>query len=186
MRIRKTKLMSWTAVGMMFVLAMAGGVALAAVEEEPKDEYPLSTCPVSGQELGSMGDPIVKTIDGREVRFCCGGCPSKFEGDPEKYGKKMDTAIAKAQAESYPLSTCVVSGEKLGGDMGDIVDYIHENKLVRFCCKGCVKDFKKDPAKYLLKLEDADAHGKMKMDSMPAESSDHKDEHGGHEQDGHH
>jgi len=26
---------------------------------------------------------------------------------------------------------------------------------VRFCCKDCVRDFKKDPAKYLAMIDDA-------------------------------
>jgi hypothetical protein len=68
--------------------------------------------------------------------------------------------LMKAKA-SYPLDTCVVSGEKLeGGDMGGPVDYIHKeegkpDRLVRFCCKSCIKKFKKDPAKYLKVIDDA-------------------------------
>lgn len=57
----------------------------------------------------------------------------------------------------YPLKTCVVSGGKLGGAMGEAVIYQHEGREVRFCCKSCIKDFKKDPAKYLKKLDDAEA-----------------------------
>ena len=72
-----------------------------------------------------------------------------------------DTALAKLIA-GYPLKTCAVSGEKLedGGDMGDIVNYLHKepgkpDRLVRFCCKGCIKEFKKDPAKYLKAIDEA-------------------------------
>jgi hypothetical protein len=70
--------------------------------------------------------------------------------------------LAKAKAE-YPLTTCVVSGDELKeGSMGGPVDYIHKeagkpDRLVRFCCKDCVKDFKKNPAKYLKKIDDAAA-----------------------------
>ena len=70
--------------------------------------------------------------------------------------------LAKAKA-AYPLETCVVSGDKLEvTSMGAPVDYIHKeagkaDRLVRFCCKDCVKDFKKDPAKYLKKIDDAAA-----------------------------
>ena len=71
--------------------------------------------------------------------------------------------IATADAAAivaYPLTTCVVSGDKLGGDMGAPFDYIYKedgkpDRLVRFCCKGCLKDFKKDPAKYLKMIDDA-------------------------------
>ena len=54
--------------------------------------------------------------------------------------------------DSYPLKTCVVSGEELGG-MGDAVTLVHEGTTVKFCCKDCIPKFKKDPAKYLAKLK---------------------------------
>lgn len=68
--------------------------------------------------------------------------------------------MAKARAD-YPLDTCVVSGDKLG-EMGKPFEYVYKaegqpDRLVLFCCKGCVKDFKKDPAKYLKKLDEAAA-----------------------------
>ena len=65
-------------------------------------------------------------------------------------------------AADYPLTTCVVSGDKLDGDMGAPFDYIYKqdgkpDRLVRFCCKNCVKDFLKAPAKYLKMIDDAAA-----------------------------
>ncbi len=57
-----------------------------------------------------------------------------------------------AKAKAYPLATCIVSSEKLG-EMGDPVSLVQDGQEVKFCCKGCVKAFKKDPAKYLKKLE---------------------------------
>jgi len=65
-------------------------------------------------------------------------------------------------AADYPLTTCVVSGDKLDGDMGAPFDYVYKqdgkpDRLVRFCCKNCVKDFQKDPAKYLKMIDDAAA-----------------------------
>ena len=59
-----------------------------------------------------------------------------------------------AKADTYPLKTCVVSGEKLG-EMGKPYIYTYEGREIRFCCKGCVKDFKADPAKFLKKLDAA-------------------------------
>ncbi len=65
--------------------------------------------------------------------------------------------------ESYPLTTCVVSGEPLdAGHAGGSFDYLHKeagkpDRLVRFCCKACLKEFKKDPAKYLAKIDAAAA-----------------------------
>jgi hypothetical protein len=60
------------------------------------------------------------------------------------------------------VATCPVSGEELGS-MGDSYEYIHKeegkpDRVVKLCCKMCVAKFKKDPAKYLAKL-DAPAAG---------------------------
>ena len=121
-----------------------------------EDTYPLSTCIVTGAELGSMGEPVIYDYKGREIRFCCAGCVKKFEADPDGYVKKMDAAIIAAETESYPLSTCVVTGKELGS-MGKPIDYIHDNHLVRFCCAGCIKAFEQDPAKYTAKIAEARA-----------------------------
>ena len=47
--------------------------------------YPLNVCLVSGEELGSMGEPVVIVHEGREIKFCCDSCLPKFEADPGKY-----------------------------------------------------------------------------------------------------
>ena len=69
--------------------------------------------------------------------------------------------LAKAKAE-YPTTQCVVSDDKLGGEMGLPADYIYKaegkpDRLVRFCCKDCVDDFNKDPKKYLGEIDKAAA-----------------------------
>jgi YHS domain-containing protein len=69
--------------------------------------------------------------------------------------------VAKAKAE-YPTTTCVVSDDKLGADMGKPADFIYRqegkpDRLISFCCKDCVKDFNADPQKYLKMLDDASA-----------------------------
>ena len=75
---------------------------------------------------------------------------------------KADAAwLAKARAD-YPLTTCTVSGDELGGAMGPPLDFIYRqegqpDRLVRFCCPHCIKDFNKDPAKYLKMIDEAGA-----------------------------
>lgn len=130
-------------------------VVLAGGQTAFGDVYMLGTCPVSGGKLGAMGPPVVKEYDGRQIRFCCSECPAKFEADPAKYLKKVDAAIVKQQKRFYPLETCVVSDEKFGGDMGPAIDYVFQNRLVRVCCKDCVKKLKATPGKYLSKLDKA-------------------------------
>jgi len=65
-----------------------------------------------------------------------------------------DKAKAAELAKSYPLTTCVVSHDALGG-MGETVDALYDGKLIRFCCKGCVKSFNKNPEKYLKEIDSA-------------------------------
>ena len=43
-------------------------------------------------------------------------------------------------------AVCIVSGEALGED---VVKYKYLNKELTFCCTGCEKKFKKEPAAYL-------------------------------------
>lgn len=118
--------------------------------------YPLSVCPVTGKALGSMGAPVVKKYDGREVRFCCAGCVPKFDSDLQASFSKLDKQIVASQLSLYPLQTCVVAGGKLGS-MGEPDNFVYRNRLVRFCCAGCRGNFQKDPAKYLKLLDDAAA-----------------------------
>ncbi len=76
------------------------------------------------------------------------------------------TAVSSVAADSkdakdkpYPLDKCVVSDEKLG-EMGKPYVFKYEGREVQLCCKNCLKDFKKEPAKYLKKIDEAEAKPK--------------------------
>jgi len=60
-----------------------------------------------------------------------------------------EKAKAQSLAASYPLKVCFVSGDRLD----DPVDALYGDRLLRFCCKGCVRSFNKNPSKYLPKLD---------------------------------
>ncbi len=61
----------------------------------------------------------------------------------------------KPAVKPYPanLKTCVVSGDTLG-EMGKPVVIIKDGQEVKLCCKDCIKDFNKDPQKYLKIIRD--------------------------------
>ena len=61
--------------------------------------------------------------------------------------------------KSYPLTKCVVSDEKLG-EHGKPVKVTSEGTDVWLCCKDCLKDFNKDPGKYVKMVKDAPAKKK--------------------------
>ena len=123
----------------------------AAVIAAQTPSYPLTTCTVSGKELGSMGDPIDVVHGTRLARLCCKGCVKSFRSDPAKTLAEIDAALIAAQTKTYPLKVCLVSGEELGS-MGDPIDVLYGTRLARLCCKGCVKRFKAKPEELLAQV----------------------------------
>jgi hypothetical protein len=88
-----------------------------------------------------------------------------------------DKPAPDAAKAAYPMTTCIVSGDKLG-EMGSPVDYVYKqpgkpDRLVRFCCKDCIADFEKDPVKYLQKLDEG-AAAKPEAGKSEAGHADHK------------
>jgi len=60
-----------------------------------------------------------------------------------------EKAKVAAQISSYPMKSCFVSGDRLD----DPVDALYGDRLLRFCCKGCLRSFNKNPLKFLPKLD---------------------------------
>ena len=73
---------------------------------------------------------------------CCGGAITQ-------------PMAADAAAKPDLLATCPVSGEKLG-EMGKPLVFTYKDQEVKLCCKGCKKDFDKDPEKYIKLIRAAD------------------------------
>lgn len=120
------------------------------------DPYSLGTCPVSGEELGSMGAPVRFDLGGREVLLCCKGCVKSAKADPKKVAAAVDKAMILDQRPHYPLETCVVSGKPLVEDGQDVaVEGIVKNRLFRVCCEGCLEKVEAQPAKYFEQLDAA-------------------------------
>lgn len=120
------------------------------------DVYTLDVCVVTGKKLGSMGEPVIKVIDGREVRFCCAPCIEKLEADKATYFKRIDEALIEQQMPHYPLKTCVVMpDDPVEGMHDEPAQVVYRNRLVRFCCGDCIKEFNADPATYIAKLDAA-------------------------------
>jgi hypothetical protein len=68
---------------------------------------------------------------------------------------------ARAKAE-YPTNMCIISDDKLGGDMGEPIDMIYRqdgkaDRLITFCCKDCISEFTENPGKFLQLLDAAAA-----------------------------
>lgn len=139
-----------------FLVATAAALATGAFAADKAFKlkvkpYPLDTCVVSGEKLGTMGDAVVLTEGDQEIQLCCKSCKKDFDK-----GKKA--ALAKVEAawknvKAYPLDGCIVSDEKL--DPAKAVGVVAEGREFRLCCKSCLKDFKKDTAKFVKKFDEA-------------------------------
>ena len=64
-------------------------IALASIGFAADKPYPLNTCIVSDNKLGSMGKIIVKSHEGQQIKFCCKPCVKKFDANPAKYLAKL-------------------------------------------------------------------------------------------------
>ena len=79
------------------------------------------------------------------------------------FADDLKPADGKTKLKPYPLTTCIISGDKLG-EMGPPVVYQYDGREIKFCCKSCVKDFKKEPEKYIKKIDEQAAKEKKDKD----------------------
>jgi len=139
-----------------------GGQATAERAEFSGDPYLLDVDAASGEALGPVDKQVILQYEGREFRFAGEKTAATFRADSAKYIQAIDEKMIAQQLPFYPLDTCVVSGEKLGGEMGEPINIVYKNRLVRFCCKGCKKAFAKDPAGQIAKIDRAVAEKQRK------------------------
>ena len=81
-----------TLLGLLTGLALiaAAGSALAVEKDAKKAKpYPLKTCIVTDNALGSMGDEQRIVHNNQEIKFCCKPCIGKFKKNPDKYLAKL-------------------------------------------------------------------------------------------------
>lgn len=70
-------------------------------------------------------------------------------------------SFSAEEAVEFGNTICPISGEEIKED--EAVKYEYAGVVYNFCCKMCLRDFKKDPEKYIEKLkaqkEEAHPHG---------------------------
>jgi YHS domain-containing protein len=94
-------------------------------------------------------------------------------GQPAK-GMKADTAKAATNAKQLkPQTTCPVMGDAISKKL--YVD--HDGKRIYVCCSSCLAKVKKDPEKYIRKLEGmgqgVETIGKDGRDTVKTKGADH-------------
>ena len=114
-------------------------------------------CPVTGEELGSMGEPIPVTVMGQTISVCCQACVRAVKRDPQKYIQIVQNELqSQAPAPSRILAPlaraaqqrlCPVMGEELG-TMGRPIPVMAQGGTIYVCCQDCVEAVSGNPARY--------------------------------------
>ncbi len=135
-----------------------------------------SMCPVGGEPIEADGGTV--QYRGKTIGLCCAKCGDKFLGWSDA---KKDEFVAmaashqqpgqdhnaaghddpEAWAGPYTLETCPISGQKLGS-MGAPAVREYDGREVRFCCKGCIKDFEADLAASWAAVDEAMIEDQMR------------------------
>jgi Cu(I)/Ag(I) efflux system membrane fusion protein len=132
----------------------------------------IAYCPMAFNNTGGewlQGDNTLANPYYGAMMLRCGsikGAVKKIKKASINDLKPASAELIASQGKNYPM-TCMVSDEPL--IEGEILDYQYNGKLVRFCCKGCRKDFVKNPEMYLEKLE--------KLKKGNGHNHSHKSEH---------
>jgi len=125
-------------------------------------------CPKAGAQFEQTKINIMKLFN----RFCrpaiCGLVLAALIAVPSSLRADGTNSVAAAKPVPYPLTTCIISGDKLGGDMGAPIVFIYQdaakgiNQEIKFCCPMCKPQFLKDPDKYMKIIQAAEAKAKAK------------------------
>lgn len=127
-------------------------------------------CPVTGEELGSMGPVIPVAAGGRTIYVCCEACVNAVRRDPQKYIQRVNRELGTSRPGSIPSERtgrgsladdrafpraqrlCPVTGEELGS-MGRPIPVTVLGRTIYVCCEACVAPVRRDPEKYLRRVE---------------------------------
>lgn len=82
-------------------------------------------------------------MNGISFAMSCDMCSGQAHAEETEKGSKATDAGNEI---------CPVSGEKVGV-MGPAIQHEHKGKIYNFCCSGCIPEFKKNPEKYIAKME---------------------------------
>lgn len=108
----------------------------------------------------------------------CGGMSgqhsNKGQAEASDTGKQVANNQTAEKAVNVGNKICPVSGEKI--DEKTKATYEYKGKIYNFCCSMCLDEFKKDPEKYIKKIEEEKESGsaeKEETETMEHEHSQH-------------
>jgi len=120
----------WTSVIFLIVLLLAGGVVAHSVitkQDVAADQTAVQLTPVVQVTPGTqevcpvMGNPIKESVfvdyNGQRIYFCCPGCDTKFQAEPDKYlslmaeaGITLAQVVTNGNGEAAATEACACGG----------------------------------------------------------------------------
>lgn len=152
-----------TAPGIIIALFVTLQVASVQTFAAPSALKSQTTCPVMG---GAIDRTQYVDYQGKRIYVCCAMCKAQVAKDPARYiaqlaaaGQGVETiALQKAVPKSAvvkkqpkPQTVCPVLGTPI--DKSLFVDY--QGKRIYVCCTACLNKVRKNPARYIEKIEKA-------------------------------
>jgi hypothetical protein len=126
--------------------AMGGETSGAGERQATPDQILMAVqkiCPVSGQKLGSHGDPVAVKIGEERMFLCCKGCTSG-KVKPEHWAT-IHANFAKAQG------ICPVMKHELPPNPKWT---IVRGRIIYVCCPPCIKKIEAQPETYLKTVDE--------------------------------
>ena len=115
--------------------------------------------PVCGMSVDAATAKHQARHDGAIYYFCCAGCRTKFEADPQHYLSKAHPEPAKRPAGAVdPVCGMAVNRATAKHKL------VHDGAMYYFCSPGCRAKFEADPKRYL----DRDKPGAESATAAPA------------------
>ncbi len=133
---------------LFIALAALASLPSFCIGEEPSKSDQIRSkvqgiCPVSGQKLGSMGQPVKAKIGDEVVFLCCKGCLSgKVKSE---HWATIHGNFAKAQGICPVMKKALPQNPKW-----TIVD----GRIVYVCCPPCTKKIEADSKTYLKAVDE--------------------------------
>ena len=140
------KVLNWKNALALVAVSVIISYAMAREESDSKaDELLIAAqkiCPVTGEELGSHGQPI-KAMSGEQAVFlCCDACEGQ-EISKENWEKVIANLI-------HAQGRCPVMNRPLPENPAFVVV---NHRMVFVCCKPCTRKIQSNPEKYLATVD---------------------------------
>lgn len=115
------------------------------------EAYALEVCARCDARLGTRGESLAWTVNGRELRVCSPACLGAAKANPDAILAHADALMAADQRPWYPLKTSIVSGRSLGSET---LDVIVGNRLFRLAASDEYEALLRDLPRWWRVLDD--------------------------------